>query len=254
MTKEIQRVADLCDALRQTPTLGLLLGMPGVGKSWAVQHAAAHVPEPADHRASPVIYTRYSLKSDVRGLLVNVLNCLGPDYVAPVGQMSRLVCCWIHRRMTELIIIDNADWLNKAAWHMLAEIHDRTRCAFLLVGQSGLAQKLRTPTYMLLHNRVSLELEMQQLSYDQLVRFVEQWQRQRMLSASSAVVRYSFYLDDLDTKMEALKLLYRVTMGNLRRLMQFIDQVERVTQVNSQHFVPIETFHAVAALMAGGKL
>ena len=252
-TNEVQRVADLCQALRQTPSLGMLLGMPGVGKSWAVQHVAQHEPEPDDHRASPIIYTRYSLKSDVRGLLVNLLNCLGPDYRAPIGDLSRLVCCWIHRRMTELIIVDNADWLNKAAWHMLAEIHDRTRCAFLFVGQPDLPHKLQTPTYRQLHNRLSLGLEMRTLTYDELFQFVKQWQRQRA-TQSDALVRRSFYLTGLDDEAQAVKEMYRVTMGNLRRVLQFIDQLERVAQVNAHGYVQIETIHAVAALMATGRV
>lgn len=142
-TKQVGRVSDLCQALRQTPTLGTLLGMPGVGKSWAVQHVAQSEPEPDDHRASPVIYTRYSVNSGIRGLLINLLNCLGPDYRAPVGDMSRLVCSWIHRNMTELIIIDDADRMSREVWLLLSEIHDRTRCAILFVGQPGLAHHLR---------------------------------------------------------------------------------------------------------------
>jgi DNA transposition AAA+ family ATPase len=39
-TQPTRRVADLCAALRQTRTLGLLIGLPGVGKTWAAQSAA----------------------------------------------------------------------------------------------------------------------------------------------------------------------------------------------------------------------
>lgn len=251
VTKQVERVGDLCQALRQTPTLGTLVGVPGVGKSWAVQHVAQTEPEPDDHRASPVIYTRYSVASGVRGLLINLLNCLGPDYRAPVGDMSRLVCCWIHRRMTELIIIDDADRLNREAWLLLSEIHDRTRCAMLFVGQPSLAHHLRGKQYRQIHNRLSLGMELHTLTYDELRRFIQLWQQQ-CVTPASAIVRRSFYLTGLDAEAVAVKEIYRVTLGNLRRITQFVEQVERVIQLNAHAHVQVETIHAVAALMETG--
>lgn len=137
-------------------------------------------PEPADHRASPVIYTRYSVESVIRDLLINLLNCLGPDYRAPIGDMSRLVCSWIHRRMTELIIIDDADRLSKDVWLLLSEIHDRTRCAMLFVGQPSLAHRLRGKHYRQIHSRLSLGMELRTLTYDELLHFIQMWQRKRI--------------------------------------------------------------------------
>lgn len=251
-TREVQRVADLCQALRQTPTLGMLLGMPGVGKTWAVQHVAQNEPEPEDFRCSPVIYTSYEVKTEVRGLLINLLNCLGPDYRAPIGDMARLVCCWIHRRMTELIIIDNADWLDKAAWHLLSDIQERTRCAFLFVGQPDLSRKLDGYHYRQIHNRLSLGMEMRLLTYDELFRFIKLWQHRRIRNRD-LTLRCSFIFTGLEKETEAVKEIYRVTMGNLRRVMQFIEQVERVAQVNGQGIAQLETVNAVAALMANGR-
>jgi DNA transposition AAA+ family ATPase len=215
-TREVQRVADLCQALRQTPSLGMLLGMPGVGKTWAVQYVAQNEPEPADFRCSPVIYTSYDVKAEVHGLLINLLNCLGPDYRAPIGDMTRLVCCWIHRRMTELIIIDKADWLDKASWHVLSDIQERTRCAFLFIGQPDLPRKMEGRHYQPIRNRLSLGMEMRPFTYDELFQFVKIWQHWRIMNQES-IVKRSFHLIGLDEEAEAVKEMYRVTMGNLRR-------------------------------------
>lgn len=57
LTAPVKRIVDLCQILQQTRTLGLLLGAPGVGKTWAVQYAAQNQPQPAEFSASPVLYT-----------------------------------------------------------------------------------------------------------------------------------------------------------------------------------------------------
>ena len=183
-------------------------------------------------------------------MLINLLNCLGPDYRAPIGDMTRLVCCWIHRRMTELIIIDNADWLDKAAWYLLSDIQERTRCAFLFVGQPDLSRKLNGHHYQQIHNRLSLSMEMRPLTYDELFHFIKLWQKWRLRNSTGLS---SFIVIGLAKETEAVKEIYRVTMGNLRRVMQFIEQVERVAQVNGQGIVQLETVNAVAMLMANGR-
>jgi DNA transposition AAA+ family ATPase len=73
-TRQVRQVADLCQALRQTRTLGALVGLPGVGKTWALQHIAQQEPEPSEFLNSPVLYTAADVKGSARAFLVNLLN------------------------------------------------------------------------------------------------------------------------------------------------------------------------------------
>lgn len=250
--RQVQRVADLCRVVRSTQTLGMLAGLPGVGKTWAVQHVAQHEPEPDDFRNSPVLYTAVDLKTSTRGFLINLLNCLGPDYRAPIGDMVRLVCCWIHRRLTELFIVDNAERLDAGSWEAIADIHERTRCAFLFVGPPELPHNLKNRR---IHNSLSMSIEMLPLTYDELHNFILRWQqiRKRKCAKELGGRRYFFPMVQ-DEETEIVKEMYRVTMGNMRRIFQFIEQTERVAEVNGHYWVQIETAQAVAALMAGGRL
>lgn len=93
---------------------------------------------------------------------------------------------------------------------------------------------------------------MRPLTYDELFRFVKIWQHWRIMNRES-IVKRSFHLTGLEEEAEAIKEMYRVTMGNLRRAMQFIEQAERVAQVNGHALAQIETIYAVAALMANGR-
>jgi DNA transposition AAA+ family ATPase len=249
-TAQVQRAASLCRALRETQVLGVLVGLPGVGKTWATQYVAQQEPEPDDARFSPILYTVADVKSSPRAFLGNLLDCLGPDYRIPLPEMTRLVCCWIHRRMVELIIVDDADRLDATCWEIVQDIHDSTHCAFLFIGQPDLPRKLGKNAK--LHNRIGISLEMTGLTFDELNVFVRVWQTRRVLLQRETGITARFYLDgyDDDGDAEIMKEMYRVTTGNLRRVMQFIKQSERVAALNGQSYVWEATARAVAALMA----
>ncbi len=249
-TGQVRQAMGLCQALRETQTLGTLVGLPGVGKTWAAQHIAQHEPEPRRHFNSPVLFTTADVKGSARAFLANLLNCLGPDYRAPVTDMSRLACCWIHRRMVELIIIDEAARLDRNTLEAVRDIHDRTHCAFLFIGQPELPFKLSKNRA--LNNRISLNLEMVPLTYDELTDFVRCWQRLNPRTARmSEPMGYLVVSNENDAEdIEIMKEMYRVTLGNLRRVYQFIQQVERIARLNNYFFVPAETARAVAVLFS----
>jgi len=251
-TLQVQRVHDFCEAVRKTHTVGLLTGMPGVGKTWAAQHKAQIEPEPEDFRTSPVLYTSADARAGIRGVLVDLLNCLGPDYRAPIGDMTRLVCCWIHRRMTELIIIDNAQWLDKASLELLCNIHERTRCAITLVGPPELPKKMNR--YREIQNRVSIILEMLPLTYDELFEFLQQWFLLYNDFPPGTGMDSRHYNLECRHQPDIVKEVYRVTLGNLRRVRQFMDQAARVTMVNEHYWIELETAQVVAVLMSTGRL
>ena len=250
VTQQVKRVIDVCQALQQNRSLGLLVGLPGVGKTWAAQYAAAHQPQPEEITASPVLYTSVDVKNTPRALLFNLLDCLGPDYRAPVPDMTKLACCWIHRRQVELIILDKAEHLDKASWNIAQDIHDRTRCAFLFIGPLDLSLTLRK--YPQLLNRTGITEEIRLLAFDELVDFLKHWQQKRLCDlrkTQSAV--FTIYPEDYSEDLLFVKEIYRVTLGNLRRVCHFICEAERIATVNGQHFVEMPVIEATAQLLLG---
>jgi len=221
-----------------------------VGKTWAVQYVAQQEPEPEDFISSPVLYTTVDVKNTPGSLLANLLNCLGPDYRAPVPEMINLTCCWTHRRMVNLIILDEADRLDKTSREVIRDIPDRTRCAFLLVGQPDLPAKLRRDEPFL--NRVSLTVEMVPLNFDGLVEFLLNWQERRPKQDSRESREASFYIipNQDPEELHIIKEIYRVTLGNLRRVEQFIQEAEYIAGVNGHAFVGLPVAEAVAIMLA----
>lgn len=251
-TRHTRRVADLCSALRQTRTLGLLVGLPGVGKTWAVQYASQQQHQPELITASPVLYTSVDSENTSRSLMINLLTCLGPDYRAPMADMTRMACCWIHRRQVELIVLDEAERLDKTSLEILQEIHDRTRCAFLFVGEPDLNLKFRR--YQSLLNRLGITMEVPLLTFDEMVEFLLQFQSLYLQGkVHRAPPRAEFFIgwDQVPEDLTLLKEIYRLTFGNLRRMEMLIQEAERIAALNGQHFVELPVLRATAKLLNG---
>lgn len=250
-TSHTRRALDLCSALQQTRTLGLLVGLPGTGKTWAVQYAAQKQHQPPLIIASPVLYTSVDVENTARTLLVNLLNCLGPDYRAPVPDMISMACCWIHRREVALIILDESDRLDKATLDVIQDIHERTRCAFLFVGEVDLAVRFRK--HLSIYNRIGATLEMPQLNFDEMVHFIETW-----VDVRSRQRRYVYHGAELNTlrhdipeDLILLKDIYRTTFGNLRRAIIVVQESERIADINGQRYVQLATVQAAGRLLSG---
>ncbi|MEW6402628.1 MAG: AAA family ATPase [Chloroflexota bacterium] len=251
-TAHTRRITDLCAALQQTRTMGLLVGLPGVGKTWAVQHAAQQQHQPELILASPVLYTSVDVENTPRTLMFNILTCLGPDYRAPVPDMISMACCWIHRRQVALIILDEAERLDKKSQEVIQDIYDRTRCAFLFIGEFDLVHMFRRNSD--LHNRIGVTLEIPQLTFDEMDHFLHDW-----LEVRSRDRHFSHPLGELFIAQEErigedwilLKEIYRITQGNLRRLCFLIQESERIAQVNRQPYVQLAVLQAAARLLNG---
>jgi predicted AAA+ superfamily ATPase len=250
-TAHTRRVADLCSALQQTRTMSLLVGLPGVGKTWAVQYAAQQQHQPELITASPVLYTLVDVENTTHTLLANLLTCLGPDYRAPVPDLIRMTCCWIHRRQVALVILDEADRLDKKSLEVIQDIYDRTRCAFLFVGELDLCHKFRRNSD--LHNRIGATLEIPPLTFDEMAHFLDNWldRRERDRNYSHPYGELFIARERIDDDWILLKEIYRITLGNLRRLCMLVQEAERIANVNNQPYVQLAALQAATRLLNG---
>lgn len=248
-TKHTRRVTDLCSALQQTRAMGLLVSLPGVGKTWAVQYAAQQQHQPELITASPVLYTSVDTENTSRSLMINILTCLGPDYRAPIADTTRLACCWIHRRQVELIILDDAERLDKISLEMIRDIHDRTRCAFLFVGEPDLSLKFRRHESIL--NRIGITMELPLLTFDEMAEFLLQLQTQRFQDKNYHHPQAELFITPklVSEDLIILKEIYRLTFGNMRRMNMLIQEAERIAALNGQHFVELPVVQATARLL-----
>lgn len=130
---------DLIEALCEAEAMGAIYGPAGTGKSFAVAQSLAGHPEQdwlrTDLRARPTL-------RDVRAELCRLLKLQG-------GRLSPFETDWALKTALAqrfwLIVIDEAQWLNRECFEYLRYLHDdpRTRFALLFVGGAGCYEVLR---------------------------------------------------------------------------------------------------------------
>jgi DNA transposition AAA+ family ATPase len=236
-TTQVKRAVEICRAARLNHSISVIVGLPGIGKTWAVQYAAQRTIRGVEPGASPVLYTTVDVENTARAFVRNLLTCLGPDYRVSVSDAGRLVGCWIHRRMTELFIIDEADRLDSASLEIIRDLHERTRCGFVLVGQLPFATKIRR--HNAFANRVGVTLELESLTYDGLIEFLGQWLSERQSRYEDATMHLRVLTENAAALAHEC---YRVTQGNIRRTIQLIQEAERIGGVNGDGVVSASAF------------
>lgn len=174
------------------------------------------------------------------------MDCLEPNYRTPISDLSRAVCTRIHRRQVALIILDEADRLDKTSWDLIRDLHERTHCAFLMVGQPDLTYRLRMKEPLL--NRVSLTVEMSPLLFNEVIEFLCAWQVDRFHYTLRNPAQFCILPDDPD-HLKMLKQIYQITLGNMRRLCYFIQEAEGIATLNGQKFVELPVVQATTELL-----
>ena len=263
VTKEHRRFVEFCDACQRYRYIGLCYGPPGVGKT-----------------LSALVYTHWDRieELDARAKLSilddppedpDLLPCRTVFYTAGVvnsprqvqagiaeqcGKLGRLVSKMVVRlqkqdeyplsydrvRLTQLIVVDEADRLKTASLEQLRDIYDRNALGLVLIGLPGIEKRLAR--YPQLYSRVGFVHHFKPLS-DEEVRFVLQHKWQQL--------GLTLDLNDF-TDAEAVAAIIRVTGGNFRLLQRLLSQIERLLQINELRYVTKEVVESARELLVIG--
>ena len=139
-TEQLLDAADLVKDIVEVKAIGAIYGPAGVGKTFAVDQALADLPERnwtrTTFRSRPTTpYLRHELYTTL-GLGSAVPN-------SPV-ETDRILKATLAERF-RLVVIDEAQWLNRECLEYLRYLHDdpHTKFALLLVGGAGCWEVLR---------------------------------------------------------------------------------------------------------------
>ena len=117
------------------PTMAIIIGDAGLGKTYTVRHYAA-TPPPRRHTGLPACIVLTLERDTTKRYLTELL--LRELRMVPVGRsgfpLLDQATSAILRNDLELIIVDEADFLKEDTFELLRRVFDRTGCPIVLVG------------------------------------------------------------------------------------------------------------------------
>lgn len=125
----------LTDPERRKPKMGLITGLPGMGKTIAAQDYLDNL-APHAHTALPIaIKIKVKPRSTPLALAKVIMDGLQEKYRGnTIFEIADEAAAAIERNDLKLIIVDEADRLNEDSFEVLRHLFDKTGCPILLVG------------------------------------------------------------------------------------------------------------------------
>lgn len=138
-TKNVKRCRSLMrmitDPRRRTPTMGVISGVAGVGKTIATQYYLDSLPPHAQTALPTAIKVKVMPRSTPKALAQTILDSL---LEKPEGrniyEIADNAAVAIKRNYVTLVVVDEADRLNEDSFDVLRHLFDKTGCRIVLVG------------------------------------------------------------------------------------------------------------------------
>jgi DNA transposition AAA+ family ATPase len=138
-TKNVKRCRSflrlITDPERRSPTMGVITGRAGVGKTIASQHYLDSLAPQAQTALPTAIKIKVMPRSTPRALAKTILDSLlEKSRGRNIYEMADEVATAIERNSIHLLIVDEADRLNEDSFDVLRHLFDKTGCRVVLVG------------------------------------------------------------------------------------------------------------------------
>jgi DNA transposition AAA+ family ATPase len=138
-TRNVKRCRSLMrmitDPRRRTPTMGVISGVAGVGKTIAAQYYLDSLPPHAQTALQTAIKVKVMPRSTPKALAQTILDSL---LEKPEGrniyEIADKAAVAIERNYIKLLVVDEADRLNEDSFDVLRHLFDKTGCRIVLVG------------------------------------------------------------------------------------------------------------------------
>jgi len=138
-TKNVKRCRSfmrlITDPERRSPTMGVIMGLAGVGKTIAIQHYLDSLTLHAQTALPPAIKIKVMPRSTPRALTKTILDSLLEKARGRnIYEMADEVAAALERNYIRLLAVDEADRLNEDSFEVLRHLFDKTGCRIVLVG------------------------------------------------------------------------------------------------------------------------
>jgi DNA transposition AAA+ family ATPase len=171
-TEQLLDTGDLVTDLIEVGAMGAVYGPAGTGKTFAVAQALA------DRPASSWVRTTFRSRPTTRFVRHELYTALGLGVVHPTSpvETDRLMKRALGERF-RLVVIDEAQWLNRECFEYFRHLHDdpQTTFALLFVGGAGCYEVLHRET--MLDSRLYAHVQFAPLTPKQVLQVIPVYHR-----------------------------------------------------------------------------
>ncbi len=138
-TKNVRRCRSfmrlITDPRRRSPTMGVITGLAGVGKTIATQYYLDSLAPHAQTALPTAIKVKVMPRSTPRALAKSILDSLlEKSRGSNIYEIADEAAAAIERNYISLLVVDEADRLNEDSFEVLRHLFDKTGCRIVLVG------------------------------------------------------------------------------------------------------------------------
>jgi DNA transposition AAA+ family ATPase len=138
-TKNVKRCRSfmrlITDPRRRSPTMGVITGLAGVGKTIATQYYLDSLAPHAQTALPTAIKVKVMPRSTPRALAKTILDSLlEKSRGSNIYEIADEAAEAIERNYISLLVVDESDRLNEDSFEVLRHLFDKTGCRIVLVG------------------------------------------------------------------------------------------------------------------------
>ncbi len=174
-TKNVKRCRSfmrlITDPERRSPTMGVITGLAGVGKTIATQYYLDSLAPHPQTALPPAIKIKVMPRSTPRALAKTILDSLlEQSRGSNIYEMADEVAAAISRNCLHLLVVDEADRLNEDSFEVLRHLFDKTGCRIVLVGLPNILSVIER--HQKFSSRVGLRMSFTPLTLEEVLDLV----------------------------------------------------------------------------------
>jgi DNA transposition AAA+ family ATPase len=174
-TKNVKRCRSfmrlITDPERRSPTMGVITGLAGVGKTIATQYYLDSLAPHPQTALPPAIKIKVMPRSTPRALAKTILDSLlEKSRGSNIYEMADEVAAAIERNCLHLLVVDEADRLNEDSFEVLRHLFDKTGCRIVLVGLPNILSVIER--HQKFSSRVGLRMSFTPLALEEVLDLV----------------------------------------------------------------------------------
>lgn len=230
-TQQLLDARELIAAATEAQAMAAIYGAAGTGKTFAVHETVSDMP------AQSWVHLDFRCRPTLRDIRQALHRNQGHDAYLGAGMFeSDEALKGLLAEVPRLVVIDEAQWLNRECFEYLRHLHDdpRTRFSLLFVGGPGCFEVLRREP--MLNSRLYAHLRFEPLSWDEV---------------RAIIPLYHPVYRDVDVDLLAL-VDGACCHGNFRMWAKFTHHVVRFSTRVGRQRLDQEIVHNVFRLLGGG--